>query len=310
MDEEKEDKVGSSFHKALLDNLYDAVYAVDTDRRITYWNAGAERLTGYGAAEVVGKHCRDNILGHVDGDGKILCLTDCPLQQAMQDKESREAEAYLSHRDGHRVPVVVRCSPVLGEGGEVVGGVEVFRDNAPKLELQERVEELASLALLDPLTGIGNRRYLEAEMEHALGELRRFGWSFGLLFIDIDRFKEKNDTYGHQVGDRVLATVSRTIANSLRSFDFLGRWGGEEFAAVISHAGQEQLLKVAERCRSLVERTGIPLDGGEITVTVSIGATMARPDDDAASLLERADGMMYASKAAGRNRVTTDQPPL
>ena len=294
------------FHKALLDNLYDAVYAVDTDRRITYWNAGAERLTGYTSSEVVGRHCRDNILEHVDGEGRQLCLTDCPLQEAMDKGESREAEAYLRHRDGHRVPVAVRCSPVLGAGGEVVGGVEIFRDNAPKLELEERVEELRELAMLDPLTGIGNRRYLEAEIGHRLAEMDRYGWGFGVLFIDLDRFKEINDRNGHESGDRALLALARTIANSLRSFDFLGRWGGEEFVAVITHTRPDQLLKVAERCRSLAENTAVRLeDGSEVAVTVSIGATMARPGDTVESLLRRADRLMYASKSAGRNRVTT-----
>lgn len=298
-----EDQEG--FHKALLDSIYDAVYAVDTERRITYWNVGAERLTGYPASEVVGKHCSDNVLVHMSDDGRLLCLTDCPLQEAMRENEPREAEAFLRHHDGHRVPVAVRCSPVLDAGGKVVGGVEVFRDNAPKLELEERVEELSELALLDPLTGIGNRRYLEAEIGQRLGEMDRYGWTFGVLFMDIDSFKEVNDRYGHHGGDRALVTVSRTIANSLRSFDFLGRWGGEEFVAVISYTGEEQMMKVAERCLYLIRGTDIPLEGGGVfRVTVSIGATLARPGDSVGSLLDRADRLMYASKAAGRDRVT------
>ncbi len=293
------------FHKALLDSLYDAVYAVDTERRITYWNAGAERLTGYPASEVVGRRCRDNILMHMGGDGRSLCLTDCPLQEAMDEKEPREAEAFLRHQEGHRVPVAVRCSPVLDAEGNVVGGVEVFRDNAPKLELEERVEALSELALLDSLTGIGNRRYIEMEIGRRLQEMNRYGWAFGALFMDIDRFKEVNDGYGHQAGDRVLKTVSRTIANGLRSFDFLGRWGGEEFVAVISHADGEKLLRVAERCLSLIRGTAVRLDGDrELSVTISVGATLARPGDTVESLLERADMLMYSSKAAGRDRVT------
>jgi diguanylate cyclase (GGDEF)-like protein/PAS domain S-box-containing protein len=298
MDEEND------FYKSLLDNLYDAVYAVDRHRRITYWNKGAEQLTGFSGSDVLGRHCHDNILMHVGDDGINLCDSACPLSKAMEEEEPQEASVYLHHRQGHRVPVSVRCSPVSDTAGSVNGGIEVFRDDSSRLEMEERMEELRRQALLDPLTDAGNRRYAEMVLNSRLGEMRRHEWSFGVAFIDIDHFKEINDRYGHDVGDLVLKTVSRTITNTLRSFDFLGRWGGEEFVALISHVDEEQLRVAAERLRSLVAQSILPRPEGRLRATVSIGVTLARTDDTPESLVKRADKLMYASKQAGRNRVT------
>ena len=109
--------------QAVMDNLYDGVYYVDLGRRIHYWNRGAERLTGYADADVIGQFCFDNILNHVDGSGTTLCRSFCPLAATMRDGGPREAEVFLRHRKGHRVPVQVRTTPVRSRDGTVIGGV-------------------------------------------------------------------------------------------------------------------------------------------------------------------------------------------
>ena len=103
-----------SFHGRLLDSLYDGVYFVDAERSITYWNKGAERLTGYTAAEALGKHCYDNFLMHVNANGCALCFGGCPLAATLVDGNPREDEIFLRHKRGHRVPTSVRVSPVRG----------------------------------------------------------------------------------------------------------------------------------------------------------------------------------------------------
>jgi diguanylate cyclase (GGDEF)-like protein len=123
--------------------------------------------------------------------------------------------------------------------------------------------------------------------------------------IDIDHFKDVNDTYGHASGDRVLRMVGWTLANAVRRNDAAARWGGEEFLVVCPRIGEAALAEVAERVRALVERSWLRIeDGRHISVTVSIGAAMARSGDDLTSLAARADEQLYKSKAAGRNRVT------
>jgi len=121
-------KFSTSFHEKLLDSLYDGVYFVDQDRRITYWNHGAETLTGYTASDAVGRQCFDNFLEHVDEGGCALCVNDCPLAATIGDGQRREAEVYLRHKAGHRIPVSVRVAPLRDTEGLVVGAVEIFTD--------------------------------------------------------------------------------------------------------------------------------------------------------------------------------------
>ncbi len=293
------------FYKTLLDNLYDGVYFVDVERRITYWNRGAERLTGYKAEEVLGEYCRENILEHVDEKGNRLCETSlCPAAKTLHDGLAREEEAYLRHKEGHRLPVSIRVAPIKNERGGVIGAVEIFGDNTPRLVSRQTIEELQRIALLDPLTEVGNRRFAEMNIRFRLAEMSRYGWSFGALLVDIDRFKEVNDRYGHPTGDEVLRMTARTLSNSLRPFDAVSRWGGEEFVALVVNVGPDSLQIVGEKLRAMVEQSRLRHGGEDIRVTVSVGGTLATARDDPASLVRRADELMYASKRRGRNCVT------
>ncbi|OGW40746.1 MAG: diguanylate cyclase [Nitrospirae bacterium GWD2_57_9] len=296
----------SIFYKSLLDNLYDGVYFVDRDRRITYWNKGAERITGYAAAEVLGKHCFDNILMHTDREGKSLCRGVCPLAGCINDRRERSADIYLKHKDGHRVRVNVRVATMLDDKGAVVGGIEIFTENMPAAAAIERLAELERIAYIDSLTGLPNRRYAEITLHARMDELQRYGWLFGVIFIDIDNFKSVNDRYGHQCGDEVLKTVAKTLQNSVRSFDVISRWGGEEYLAVIANVEGDELVATANRCRALVEGSFIPAVPS-LRVTISLGATLASRADSVDAIVTRADRFMYESKKAGRNRVTADQ---
>ncbi|MFH2068979.1 MAG: sensor domain-containing diguanylate cyclase [Candidatus Omnitrophota bacterium] len=298
--------VNKDFCKSVLDNLSEGVYFVDRERMISYWNKGAERITGYRSGEVVGSFCRDNILNHVDGQGVELCLELCPLAKTILDGTNQEAEIYLKHKDGHRVPVFVRGVPLRNSKGAIVGAVEIFRDISAKNRLTQRLEELRKIALLDPLTGMGNRRFVETGLSSRLNELQRYGWKFGLLFIDIDHFKKVNDSYGHETGDMVLKMVAGTLVHNARSFDLIGRWGGEEFVAIVVNVTGEELFSIAQKYRILVEESSLMSGKDKISVTISTGATLARPDDSPETLLKRADQLMYQSKLSGRNCVITD----
>ena len=293
----------------LLDSLYDGAYCVDGDRRITYWNPSAERLTGFSAGEVCGNRCAANLLNHVDASGVNLCQSMCPLAQTMLDGEAREASVYLHHRDGHRMPVQVRVAPLLGSDGEIIGGIELFSDASLLEVLRQRVKELESLAYLDALTGIANRRFLDDILHQRFEEWQRQGWTFGVLMADIDHFKSVNDRYGHVVGDEVLRMVSQTLAHNCRAFDIIGRWGGEEFVGVFPHVSAHLLQQLTERLCHLVAASFLTLPKTEpISVTISLGATVVRPGDTVDLLLQRADRALYRSKAQGRNCVTVDVP--
>lgn len=288
----------------IIDNLFDGLYLVDRDRRVTYWNKAAERISGFRAEEVIGRKCSENILTHVDETGACLCQGSCPFEATMRDGKPRDAELYLRHKDGHRVPVAARVSALTDADGKVIGGVEQFTDISARQANAMKIQELERIALLDGLTRLANRHYLEREIERRFAELERYGLYFGVLFIDIDHFKQFNDTHGHVLGDRVLQSVAKTLVANSRPFDLFGRWGGEEFVGVIHNVDQGTLADLGERLRVLVESSFLPPRGDSLRVTISIGATVVRDDDTHESLLARADALMYASKRAGRNRLT------
>jgi diguanylate cyclase (GGDEF)-like protein/PAS domain S-box-containing protein len=292
----------NDFYQELLESLADGIYFTDTNRQIVYWNKGAEFLSGFSREEVLGKHCRDNILIHVDDSGRELCKNGCPLNDTLKDGQPREAQVYLHHKDGHRVPIRVRVVPRKDSEGTIVGAVEVFNDNSATMKIMERLIQLESMALLDTLTGLGNRRLIDSTICSRLEELRRNQWKFGVLFLDIDNFKTINDTYGHHAGDLVLKMVSRTLKSAARYFDMIGRWGGEEFVAVLANADEKILHAVGTRLRILTQHSKLT-EPKNLSVTVSIGGAIAVVGDTTESLLQRADEKLYQAKHAGKNCV-------
>jgi len=294
------------FYKELLDSFTEGVYFLNLDQEVIYWNKAAERLSGYSAREVVGNHCSDNLLRHVDGQGRQLCGPGCPMAATMLDGEVREANIYLHHKFGHRVPIFVRSSPMRDDNGEIVGAVEVFSDNSKNINVLKEMEKLRQEVLSDPLTGVGNRRYADLTLRQLDCNLRDAEDSFGVIFADIDLFKNVNDTWGHTVGDRVLAMVARTLDAALRPLDINCRWGGEEFVIFIPNIGSRDLATVAERMRMLVAGTWLDHGDQRIRVTASFGGAVSRHDECADHVLERADAQLYLSKQAGRNCVHID----
>ena len=291
----------ANFYKALLDHMSDGVYFVDLNRRIQYWNEGAYRLTGYKAEELVGRCCLDDTLCHVDGSGRRLCLDGCPLQASMKDGSPHEAQVFLRHKQGRRVPVAVRVQPLRTADGSIIGAVEIFNDNTAQLEARRRTEEMERLAFLDQLTRLPNRRFVEMSLRTGLSEFQVHKDPFGVLLIDLNQFKAINDGFGHNSGDRALQEVAKPLSAILRPTDIVGRWGGDEFVAIVRHVNDELLSQVAARCRSLVAETSFTSsDGRRVTMSISIGGTLALLNDTAEGLIKRADDLMYQNKMSGR----------
>ena len=289
----------------IIDNLHDGLYFVDKNRVITYWNKAAERISGFTGIEVIGKSCANCILTHVDGLGRSLCLGLCPLAATIADGVDREAEVYLHHKNGHRVPVLIRVSTLKDPTGNIIGGIELFTDVSNIHANSLRVLELEKLALLDNLTQLANRRYIERELQVRIEEYKRREIPFGVLFIDIDHFKNVNDIHGHDAGDSALCFVGQTLISNSRPFDLYGRWGGDEFLAIIRNVSTDDLVELGERLRVLVEHSYIVHDGIELQVTVSIGATSIKDNDSIRRLIKRADTLLYQSKEIGRNCLTS-----
>lgn len=299
-----EGKIDASDLDQLLDQLFDGLIEVDGSGRITRWNKGVERLAGYPANRAIGKHFLKQPAKHVSPSGRDIPEAQQPLLQTLNDGIPREALAYITHAEGYRLTLITRCFPAYQGQEQPTGAVELLSDNKALIAAFHVAETTEETILFDPLTGIGNRSHIESRIHSAIGTFRARHSASGILFIDIDHFKLFNDTRGHLAGDRVLRLVANTIRNNLRVTDSCGRWGGEEFIALVDGLDLRGLGKVAEKLRSTIEASKIPEDGGEANVTVSIGATLVRPNDSLHSAIDRADRLMYKSKRAGRNRVT------
>lgn len=294
------------YYKNLLDNLHDGMLCVDLNRSIIFWNKSAELLTGFPEQEVLGKKASEEVMVHFKENGEPDQGKVCPLQQTIADGKHRKTEFFFQHSNGHFVPVSVRISPIKDARGNISGAVQVFSDNTPQIAAQRAIEQLEKEAMIDPLTGLANRRYIDKVLDNKVDETRRYGLNFGLLFIDIDHFKSVNDNYGHDVGDKVLRTVANTMSNVIRSSDILGRWGGEEFIVIVLITEHVHLSAVAEKLRASVEKAVTEDRGRQIEVTISIGGSISSPHHKKTKndLLKEADDLMYTSKINGRNKVS------
>jgi diguanylate cyclase (GGDEF)-like protein len=225
----------------------------------------------------------------------------CTLAATIADGEPREAELYMHHKDGHRIPVSVRVSCLTDNDGNIIGGIELFTNISNQAANELRVKELEKMALIDNLTQLANRHYIEREIQSRFEEKNRFNVPFGILFMDIDHFKKFNDLYGHDMGDNVLKFVANTFIANARPFDLYGRWGGEEFIGIIRNINNKDLELMGNRTRLMIENSYIIHERKKIGVTISIGATLVNEKDTIDSIIKRADTLLYESKAAGRN---------
>lgn len=291
------------FYKKMLENMYEGIYFVDKDRKITFWNKGAERITGYAASEVLNMHCYNNILNHVNEEGVELCLNGCPLHATLDDGIMREARVYLHHKEGYRLPVSIRTI-AIEDNKNIIGAIEVFQDDSLRENLFNELEQLKELALKDQLTGLYNRRYIDSFLEEKKNQFLELGIPFGIAFMDLDKLKNFNDQYGHNVGDEVLKIVAKTFLSIMRENDLIGRWGGEEFIGIFLGVNNKTLQSISEKIRMLVENSSLLHNGTHLAVTISIGATLFTKEDTVEMALKRADELLYKSKVNGRNLVT------
>jgi diguanylate cyclase (GGDEF)-like protein/PAS domain S-box-containing protein len=287
-------------YKRVFESFHEAIYIVNKDRKILYFNPIASLISGFSQEETEGFFCYDNILNHVDEKGKNLCFSGCPLTHAIRENVVTDHIVYLHHKLGYRVRVHVRAIPII-EDGDVVGAIEVFTDDTEKNLMQEEIALLKQMSFIDPLTGLYQRRFLTDRLD---GHLDLHGHSnIGILFIDIDNFKTFNDTFGHDYGDVVLRTVAKTILYQLKQKDVVVRYGGEEIVVILLDVSEENMLNVAEMLCALIAQSHIRYQEHPMKVTVSIGATLVKNQEQIKEAIKRADQAMYRAKKQGKNQV-------
>ena len=310
------------FAMDLMQHLVVPTFVLDPAGRVLIWNNACERLTGISSAAVVGtaEHWRAFY------EEPRPCLADLV-------RESRFGEIHEHYRDfskfglndfgvavedwcelrhaGRRAYLAIDAGPIYDAAGTVVAVVETLRDITAQREAQDA---LATLAALDGLTGLANRRSFDQALDLESKRCARAGTPLALLMMDIDGFKLFNDSYGHGHGDECLRRVARAVGHAVRrSVDVAARYGGEEFAVILPDTDLDSARLVADRIRGAVEGLGIPHRAAPVgaVVTISIGGvTIARPDPDGRGLLAAADAALYRAKREGRNRAIVRAMPL
>lgn len=290
--------------KKITENLFEPAYLVDENRKIVAWNNECEKVTGYLASEVTGNYCYDNILRHITDNGKQLCHDGCPLQESIKSGKINSADVYLHHKEGYRIPVRVKTIPVTDNDGKISMALEVFTDKRDEDTLYRENRKLKMKMLTDPLTKLYNRRFMDYQIKMAFNEAQVFKTNPGIIFMDIDDFKNVNDTYGHETGDKVLKALANTIRHNVRQSDFPGRFGGEEFIVLIRDTSKDEILQIAEKLRKLIEMLTITTKNEEIlNITVSAGCAIMNEKDNPQTLIDEADKNMYTAKKQGKNKV-------
>lgn len=296
-------------HAKLIEAMADGMYVVDRTRTITLWNGAAERITGYDAASAVGRRCGDGMLNHIDESGAPMCGTHCPLLATMEDGQTRTARVYAHHRDGHLVPVRVTAGVLRDESGEVVGAVETFADDSALAASEKRLEETENLAMTDPLTGLGNRRFMNQRLAERLSVAGPQG-KFAVLVVDLDHFKTINDSHSHATGDDVLSVVARSLSTMVRTGDDVTRFGGDEYVIITGPMSEDALEAFATRVCIAVNKSWIKDGPSRVPVTASVGATLSRETDTPETLVLRADRALYEAKRSGRDTFALSPPDL
>ncbi len=283
-------------YRTLLESVQDyGIYMLDPTGRVISWNKGAERIYGYPDEEVIGKH---NSMFFSEAD----ILNNLPVQELEQarEAESYEIEGIRIKKDGTKLYVHATISPVFEKDGSLRGFTKVVRDITERKIAEDTIRHQA---LHDPLTGLPNRKALEERLELALQMALREKTKIGLMFLDLDRFKNINDSLGHLVGDVLLKEVGSRFTASVRGEDTVARLGGDEFIIMIPHiTNSADMVKLAEK---ILQAIAQPITVGQHTLhmTTSIGITISPADGDTIhSLLKNADTALYRAKESRRNR--------
>ena len=300
----------------LLDQHVTATFVLDEEGRVAVWNKACEMLTGLEAASVIGTadHWKAfyttprPCLGDLVLTDKIELATELysTFSQCMTSETAISVEVWCDlPLTGRRAYLTAVATPIYDSDWQIIGVMQTVADNTRVMDVEAKLRDLAGL---DGLTGLANRRTFNDTLAKEWRRSIRSGMPLSLLMLDIDHFKQYNDSFGHQGGDQCLTAVAQTIAETLqRPGDFPARYGGEEFVVILPLTDEAGAQIVAENIRAAIEKRAIrhPMSSTGPYVTVSVGRATVTPlaNDQREKIVCLADMGLYQAKSLGRNRV-------
>jgi diguanylate cyclase (GGDEF)-like protein/PAS domain S-box-containing protein len=293
------------FQAMLLDAVGQSVIATDLEGKVLYWNRAAEEIFGWSSEEALGRSLRD------------LVASEESLEKAEEIGSELRAgrtwsgEVLLRRKDGSYVPVLGTATPLLDDRGSLVGMIGVSTDISERKALEAELERRASH---DPLTGLPNRYAFVDRLGMALQRTKRGkeGRKVGVLFMDLDGFKNVNDSLGHEAGDRLLVALAERLKNRLRPDDVIARFGGDEFAVLLETVeNPSEVIRVAQRIAETLQEP-FTVNDHQVNLSTSVGIALgsARTNDDPEGMLRNADAAMYRAKEQGPGRYAAFDPAI
>ena len=279
-----------------INNTPLAVLEWDRDFRLVRWSPQAENIFGWRAEEVLGMPITGSQLTHEADRPGVTEL----IEKLMAGEQPRATGLNRNYRkDGETIWCEWYHSCLLDEQGSIVSILSFVQDVSSRIQAEERLQYLATR---DALTGLPNRLLLQERLAQAIAQAKRNGRHVGVLYIDLDRFKNVNDTLGHRIGDELLKQVTKSLSGALRETDLLARLGGDEFMVIVEDFDDAAVLnRVAQKLQDAIAQP-FEIEEHDIYVTSSIGISIYPDDsDDPEGLLKHADVAMYRSKELGRN---------
>lgn len=282
-------------NRLLAENAYDVIWTMDMDGTVTYVSPAVQRMRGFTPEEAARQSIEE-----INPPESAARVTEyyqrvfAAIAEGTEPPVFRGEQEYY-RKDGSIMTGELQVIPLIDDDGRVVELLGVTRDISERKAFES---ELTRLAVTDQVTGVWNRHHgRELLLRETVQAARQ---PLAVLMVDIDNFKQINDTYGHQTGDTVLIEMARRLVSSVRGTDVVARWGGEEFVVMLRDCSGADAAAIAESIRKAMADIPFP---GVGTVTVSIGVADLAPEEDLPSWLGRADSALYQAKRTGRNAV-------
>ena len=281
------------------------------DVEIEYISPEILKLTGYTPQEII-KYGIGNIILETRILGKnigpIVSLKEVKSRRLASNETTWQADYVIKTKQGEIISVYDIAHPWRDKDGRVIGAVGSLRDVTERVKIENAIKaELVKLANTDPLTDLANRRFFFEQLETELNRYKRHKRELSLLILDIDYFKNINDTYGHHTGDQILIQIAKNIKSSLRETDMVARLGGEEFGIFLPDTELSGAYQVATRICNNLAAHSFEIENEVIKCTVSIGVSCSSLFNNISSvnLYQAADSRLYAAKSTGRNQVVS-----
>jgi diguanylate cyclase (GGDEF)-like protein len=289
-------------HQLVLEALPLGVYLLNREGRVMVWTAGAEQLTGYLRQDVLGRLREADFVESAEGD------STASLAGGVQPAPAGTSLVSLRCKNGHHLAVEFRSIALRDEAGKFLGTLRIFEPPSSPRFSNRRQNKLAAYGCLDPVTGVLNHSMIQARLRESLNLHALYPIPFSIMCYEVDNLPKLAARYGHGVVDAALRSVANAFETGLRQTDFVGRWMGQEFLAILPECNESEVMKVAERLTRLAQHSTVEWWGDTLHLTVSVGAAVVHDNDGVSSLIARAEEGLRKSKATGGNRATVIIP--